>query len=557
MANTATEQHIKAGLKRNDQHPDVTKIQNYLKAFGYLDPGSDENDHFVTVRSRNLETALDGMFDEATENALKKFQKFYGLKSTGVLDSDTLHLMEMPRCGTPDHPTRLFTVEPGEGFAKFVAQGNRWPGTHVTYNFVNFTADLTQQVIIDNVREAFRRWSNICNLSFTEIQGTGDIAISFVRRNHADGFPFDGPGTVLAHGFYPPPNGGAIAGDLHFDDDETWSNNNPPTGIDFLSVAIHEIGHCLGLDHSAINGAIMFAFYSGVKTNLHSDDISGMASIYGARTSKVTLRDTSIATPAFSTFNDRGFIAWTGTNAQRNLNVMRTDNLRVYYGKVILGETSLSAPSTTVFNGRLYIAWRGVGNNRLNVMSSADGISWSNKVTLNETTFFKPALGVYKNNLVLSWTGTDAARRLNIIQSTNGTTWSNKLTLLDTSIEGPDLATMGNNLLLTWTGTDAAHRVNVMAFNGSNWFNKITLGETSFVGPTIENIGGRIMLGWTGTDSFNRLNTLVSTNGLNFFGKVTYSDTSFFGPCVSAFRAMPAIVWTGKDAARSLNVMTI
>ena len=49
-----------------------------------------------------------------------------------------------------------------------------------------------------------------------------------------------------------------------------------------MSCAIHEIGHALGMEHSAIYSAVMYADYHGVAQSLTSDDTSGIQSIYGA-----------------------------------------------------------------------------------------------------------------------------------------------------------------------------------------------------------------------------------------------------------------------------------
>ena len=56
------------------------------------------------------------------------------------------------------------------------------------------------------------------------------------------------------------------------------------TGIDFLSVALHEVGHALGLDHSTVRGSVMYPTYDGCINNppsLTADDIAGIRAIYG------------------------------------------------------------------------------------------------------------------------------------------------------------------------------------------------------------------------------------------------------------------------------------
>jgi hypothetical protein len=170
---------------------------------------------------------------------------------------------------------------------QFSVQGNSWNDRIIRYFFQNTTSDINQAVARQQVRDAFALWQAQARLYFIEVCSAtdADIVIFWGTGNHGDASSFDGLNGVLAHAYFPPPNGGAIAGDIHFDDDETWTELQRANGtqpIDLFTVALHEIGHSLGLNHTNISGAIMEGTYVGSRRQLAQDDIDGIRSIYGA-----------------------------------------------------------------------------------------------------------------------------------------------------------------------------------------------------------------------------------------------------------------------------------
>ncbi|KAE8664371.1 Metalloendoproteinase 1 [Hibiscus syriacus] len=94
---------------------------------------------------------------------------------------------------------------------------------------------------------------------------------------HGDGAPFDGSGGVLAHAFAPQD------GRFQYDAEENWSRNPTRSQVVLESVAVHEIGHVLGLGHSQDGNAIMFPSFQvgNTKKNLGQDDINGLHALYG------------------------------------------------------------------------------------------------------------------------------------------------------------------------------------------------------------------------------------------------------------------------------------
>jgi hypothetical protein len=166
--------------------------------------------------------------------------------------------------------------------------GAKWQVPELAFKFLNGTPDIPPARQRDITREAFARWQAICGLRFREAADpeTAQLNVAFHRGSHGDGNAFDeagGPdGNTLAHAFFPPPVGGTWAGALHFDEFEQWKDPPGGPGTRLFNVALHEIGHLLGLSHSQDTNAIMYAYYGEDRNDLRPDDVAGAQSLYGA-----------------------------------------------------------------------------------------------------------------------------------------------------------------------------------------------------------------------------------------------------------------------------------
>uniref|UniRef100_A0A7M5WV55 Peptidase metallopeptidase domain-containing protein n=1 Tax=Clytia hemisphaerica TaxID=252671 RepID=A0A7M5WV55_9CNID len=258
-----------------------------LKQWGYI--SSDDSE----VKS-NTNPIQQLRLTHKLVDALKTFQRFAYLEPTGRLDNATREKMAAPRCGMPD----VIPAEIKNRIKKrFAAQGSKWQNRVVTWQLENTNNDgLTVAQVREYMTRSLKKWSDAANIDFREIPPTpagpqapaSQIRVQFGQGNHGDQFPFDGPSGTLAHAFFPLSNVG-LSGDIHFDDAERYTILDPPRSsglIKFYWVAVHELGHSLGLSHSELFGAIMYPFYThfpGLEFNLTQDDILGIQSIYGEK----------------------------------------------------------------------------------------------------------------------------------------------------------------------------------------------------------------------------------------------------------------------------------
>jgi hypothetical protein len=190
--------------------------------------------------------------------------------------------------------------------APYAVSGNAWPNPQlVTLSFVpdgTIIGSNSSGYIYSNLQATFnakfgsaatwqsqflkgaQAWAQQTNLNFALVSDNGSPIGSGSSEqgdpNMGDirigGYSF-GNSYLAAANLPPPVNNYSIAGDIEFNTAATWNINS---AYDVMTVALHEIGHALGLRHTTVLSAAMFGSYTGIKQSLSSDDIAGIRAIY-------------------------------------------------------------------------------------------------------------------------------------------------------------------------------------------------------------------------------------------------------------------------------------
>ena len=272
-------------------------------------PSFDQGERAVVFLKKLLEAQLPKVKDSKLQLSEEQFEVYGGFRGKFTITGDKVGNLPVAefkeRVGKVVRGQVLSAEElvlPSSSVTfPYSYSGLFWPhppAPVVSYRINENTADCTGEGAA--VQAAAATWSNAgANFSFSYAGATGATAVTQNFVNEILWTNLGSGGTLaLTTTWYYTSNNNIFECDMEFNEYYTWSTSGQ---YDVQTVALHEFGHFLFLDHSSDINAVMYYQYQGIRRALYADDIAGIRYIYGSSLTAPTVTNSTGASNIAST----------------------------------------------------------------------------------------------------------------------------------------------------------------------------------------------------------------------------------------------------------------